>query len=284
MYLYKNCRIVCFFYCSNQEIHEANNVFESRGLKVEECGKKYMEGYVEAAREAATDKIEPIKFASGPVPEKVVFCVDAHFGNLYRRGDGKTLRRILSSITTYIALKRQVNVKPVDFAILVMKRNSSEFIPLPNKKAIQNALTQISELDVEESGPYDLSDMFTCLAETSELPDASIYGQQLPPPHSYHFILLFGRNRFVPTLTSPNAFYFLTDNPYVCLDILYIYKCDVKKNKQEKITQALKGLIREEMDYFYACEGCQFENLQFTLFKLLGHPMIRSPQNAVLRV
>jgi len=206
------------------------------------------------------------------VDQKIILCVDV---TLNFRGS----RRLSHILNSFLNCKNFTAVRNLEVDMLVFNNDSVHYYEKidHNKKHIDDILCERSCR--EERGPVNLSEIFDAIARRVRLPDDVVYSLELPPPKVVHILFLFGRNMFTPTLKEPNSYYFLMDNPFLSLDIVYVCRRDVPKNRVDKIGQALQNILDHKKCYFFQVDRTK-DSSEFlkALVRCSGHPLLRPSQ------
>lgn len=209
------------------------------------------------------------------VTEKIIFCVDI----LLTTKEDDSVVNLLKLLYSFFHLKNKLSVKPPEFEFLLLVNNNKIISSIINcKKDIHSALKYFDSVSyTEEKEPVQIDEVLNTIAVKVNFPDIESQ-ENIPPDYCYHVVWLFGRNLFLPTMTTTNSFDFLMMSPYFALDILYIYDNTIKDNCCREIAHALLGLNENGSGYFTHSKYNDIHNIYSCMSQFLGHPLFRSPQ------
>ncbi|CAL1541403.1 unnamed protein product [Lymnaea stagnalis] len=214
-------------------------------------------------------------------PEKIIICLDLNEemdSTIFRSRAGDKysgLELAKRTIKMFVMHKTQMNPKH-EFALLIFYDESTMIHNFTSRA--QDILNTVDEsvIETHKSGPLSLSHLFETIKENIELPTVQGDPEVVPPPYIIRVILVFGRSRSVPTLTSTQAKSILESSPYFFTDVLYIHEPPTEDNKCEEIFHSLCELDHSGLSYIF--EHSKYTQILNSGAKLLPHPLQRPGQ------
>lgn len=219
------------------------------------------------------------------VPEKIVVCLDTthHLTNGYAF-DATDSEPICNSdhirneaIRVFITNKLSI-ATDTEFALIALQPGRVEAL-VPFRATIReflNCLTAVKSLRLNETGTYDITEMFNSVFSLISVPQQP-KSTAKPPAYVVRLILVYGNSFMAPTVNVNSEHYKMFKQHSSCiLDVLYLHDPPSESNNVEQIFQCFGQIISENS---YLLEN---ERNVTTLFNkmamLLAHPNQRVSQ------